>query len=189
MNNKTLLWVVLIILVALGMGVFFISLRNQTISPVGGSAASPKDATYIIEGQPIKLTNGIFATSTAPGSASKITTQYFGNEATGDLNGDGIPDVGFILTQTTGGSGTFYYAVAALKTANGYQGTNGVLLGDRVAPQTTEITDGVLIANYADRNPDEPMTTQPSLGVSKYLLLENGSLVEAPTSAMHSSPL
>jgi hypothetical protein len=106
-------------------------------------------------------------------------TQYFGNVATGDLNGDGVPDVAFILTQSGGGSGTFYYVVVALKTPTDYQGTNAVLLGDRIAPQTTEIKNGQVIANYADRASGEPMSTAPSVGVSKYLAVTGSTLAEA----------
>ena len=147
-----------------------------------GTPATPAgylDGTYTIEGVNVTLVNGAASTPAAPGSASTIDTRYFGNEAEGDLNGDGVPDVAFLLTQSGGGSGTFYYVVAALATSNGHQGTNAVLLGDRIAPQTTEIRNGELIVNYADRAPGEPMTAQPSLGVSKYLTVENGALVEA----------
>lgn len=137
-----------------------------------------KDATYKIEGQNVTLLNGVAETEIAPGSASKLMTRYFGNEAYGDLNGDQIPDIAFLLTQDGGGSGTFYYVVAALKVGYGYEGTNAILLGDRIAPQTTEIKNGELIVNYAERRPGEPMSTQPSIGISKYLKVENGSLVE-----------
>lgn len=140
------------------------------------TAGDYKNGTYTINGEPVTLVGGSAATSAAPGSAAIVETQYFGNEASGDLNGDGVPDAAFILTQTSGGSGTFYYAVAALKTPAGYQGTNAVLLGDRVAPQTSEITDGEFIVNYADRAPGEPMTAQPSLGKSLYLKVINGAL-------------
>ena len=92
----------------------------------------------------------------APGSASKITTQYFGNSAEGDLNGDGIPDTAFILTQNSGGSGTFYYVVAALKVSGVYRGTKpAILLGDRIAPQSTEIKDGEVVVNYSTRNAND----------------------------------
>jgi hypothetical protein len=166
-----------------------------------GSASAPppvasgdvKDATYLIENQPVTLVAGRAESASAPGSASKIVTQYFGNEATGDLNGDGIPDTAFILTQSTGGSGIFYYVAVALGVASdgaggaaaatSYRGTNAVLLGDRIAPQTTEIRAGAnggseLIVNYADRKPGEPFSTAPSMGVTKYLKIMGGQLVE-----------
>lgn len=144
--------------------------------------------TYIIEGQPVTFVNGrAEETPAAPDStsspqadsASKVVTQYFGNPAAGDVDGDGVPDVAFLLTQSNGGSGTFYYIVATLVTVSGgYQGTNAVLLGDRIAPQTTEIQDGTIIVNYADRKTGEPMTAQPSVGVSKYLKVEGTTLTE-----------
>lgn len=135
-----------------------------------------ENTTYIIEGRRVTLTDGYAEAATVPGSALKTVTRYFGNSATGDLNGDGKPDVGFILTQNSGGSGMFYYAAVALKTAHGYQGTNAVLLGDRVAPQTTEIRNGELIVNYAERKASEPMTTPPSVGVSAYLSVQGTTL-------------
>ena len=138
---------------------------------------SPLNVGYLINGQFVALISGLNTIESAPGSSSKIVTRYFGNEAVGDLNGDGVPDIGFILTQNLGGSGTFFYVVAALKTSNGYQGTNAILLGDRIAPQTTEIKNGELIVNYADRAAGESMTTRPSVGVSKYLKVVDNTLV------------
>lgn len=137
-----------------------------------------KNATYTIEGTPVTLVNGESSVEAAPGSASKIVTKYFGNEVQTDLNGDGRVDVAFLLTQSTGGSGTFYYIVGALNTGNGYVGTDAVLLGDRIAPQTTEISQnpaqkGVIVVNYADRAPGEPMTAQPSIGKSIWLKLDS----------------
>lgn len=140
--------------------------------------ADIQNATYLIEGQFVTLTDGFYEVESAPGSAIKITTRYFGNEAFGDLNGDGKEDVAFLLTQTSGGSGTFFYVVAALQTASGVEGTNAIFLGDRIAPQNTSIENGVITVNYADRNPGEPFTTQPSLGVSKYFKIENNILTE-----------
>ena len=119
-----------------------------------------------------KLVNYFVPTQNAP------VENYFGNEATGDLNGDGLPDTAFIFTEDGGGSGTFFYVAVHLKTLNGYKDTNAVFLGDRIAPQTTEIKNGELIVNYADRRPTDPMTTAPSVGVSKYLKVQGMELVE-----------
>lgn len=107
--------------------------------------------------------------------------QYFGNELVTDLNNDGRDDVVFLVTHQPGGSGTFFYVVAALNTINGYVGSDGYLLGDRVAPQTTELSQNpqhknVVVVNYADRAPEEPMTAQPSIGKSAYLKLDAQSM-------------
>lgn len=142
------------------------------------AAAGYRDATYEVAGKLVTLTNGLSEVEAAPGSASKVVTRIFGNDASGDLNGDGQVDIGFLLTQSSGGSGTFFYAVVALRTANGWTGTNAVLLGDRVAPQPSQVRDGVLIVNYAERKAGEPMTERPSVGVSRYLRVVSGKLVE-----------
>ncbi len=138
-----------------------------------------KNAAYKIDGKLVTLVNGSAEEESAPGSASKTVTQFFGNEAVGDFNGDGRQDVAFIMTQTGGGSGTFFYVTAALGTASGYSGTNAILLGDRVAPQTIEFRNGEIIVNYADRAPKDPMAVQPSIGVSKYLKIQGANLVQS----------
>lgn len=152
---------------------------NCTTGPVG--ASDYKNATYMIEGNKVTLVDGTAMTPAAPGSSSMITTKYFGNEVKTDLNGDGKEDIAFIVTESTGGSGTFYYAVAALNTDNGYIGSDGYLLGDRVAPQATTISPnpkqkGVVVFNYADRAQGEPMSAQPSVGKSVYLKLDSGTM-------------
>lgn len=177
--------------IPLCLSVMLIACGTPTVPPEVVSEAYPitepalvlpdyKNATYLIEGSFIPLTDGIFEAEIAPGLATKITTRYFGNEAIGDLNNDGKSDVAFLLTQDTGGSGTFFYIVVALQTTSGTEGSNAILLGDRIAPQNTTIENGRITVNYADRNPGEPFTTQPSLGVSKYFKIENNILTEIP---------
>lgn len=170
------------------LSTLLVSCGTLTVSPTAVSASQTlenpialpdyKNATYLIEGQFVTLTDGFFETEITPGSASKITTRFFGNEAFADLNGDGKEDVAFLVTQNSGGSGTFFYVVAALQNDTGYQGTNAILLGDRISPQTTNIQNGTIIVNYADRNPGESFDTLPSLGISKFLQVTKNILVE-----------
>jgi hypothetical protein len=162
MKTKTVVGIVLA-LVVIGAGVYW--WRGQQTSP-----PDYKNITYVIEEKPVTLVNGHAQVANTPDSSSKTVTDYFGNLAKGDLNGDTIPDLAFLITQNGGGSGTFFYVVAALQTPDGgYQGTNAILLGDRIAPQTTEISNGQIIVNYADRKEGEPYSASPSVGVSKYL--------------------
>lgn len=152
-------------------------LATQTSQPVDTNP-DYKDTPFRVDGTTIQLVNGLSELEAAPGSAAKITTRYFGNEAFGDLNADGVQDTAFIVTQTSGGSGTFFYVVAVLSSPSGYTGTDAVLLGDRIAPQTTAIENGVVVVNYADRKPDESFAVSPSIAVTKYLKVVNGTLVE-----------
>jgi heat shock protein HslJ len=150
-----------------------------TVTPEGD--ASFKNATYSIDGKFVTLVNGTAESEIAPGSASKLITTYFGNDVTHDLNGDGRPDTVFLLTQTGGGSGTFYYAVAALNTTSGYKGSQGFLLGDRIAPQTTEMSTNpaqknVVVINYAIRKAGESFAVKPSVGKSVSLLLDPNTM-------------
>ncbi len=129
-----------------------------------------------------------------PGTASTSTSSddfdapktIFGQKVSGDLNKDGKSDNAYIYTQSPGGSGTFFYVTAELATSanvgatNATTQTNSILLGDRIAPQNINIVNGKIVVNYADRKATEPMTTRPSVGVTKYLVVENGKLVETP---------
>lgn len=129
-----------------------------------------KSVTFTISGEPITLKDGVAILQTVPGAASVRTVRYFGNEVQHDIDGDGDLDTVFLVTDDGGGSGTFFYVVGAIKQPNGYTGTDAMFLGDRIAPQTTEMGEGTLvIVNYVDRAPGEPMSTQPSVGKSMWL--------------------
>lgn len=147
--------------------------------PAPATVLDPFNATYVIDGRPVKLVDGKAEMAAAPGSATIATTKIFGQPTSGDLNGDGAPDAAFLLQQDSGGSGIFYYVAAAIGSSFGTHGSNAILLGDRIAPQNIEIQNGEIVANYADRRPGEPMITQPSVGVSKYFIWNGATLQPA----------
>lgn len=154
---------------------------EEETQSITNNQPGPRDATYLIDNRSVTLVDGYSKESLAPDSAATITTKYFGNEVETDLNNDGREDVVFLITEETGGSGTFYYVVAALNTETGWIGSQAVLLGDRIAPQTTEVSQNprhqnVIVVNYADRLPGETMTTAPSQGKSLYLKLDPTTL-------------
>ena len=172
MNKR--IWIGIFWAVVVGLGIYIFSKgqnnpASQTNTPV---VFDPLNATYTIDEQPVKLTEGKSEVEAEPGSAIKIITAIFGEPVIGDLNGDGKDDAAMFIVENPGGTGTFYYAAAALNTPAGAQGTNAIFLGDRIAPQNIEIKDGQIIANYADRKQDEPMAESPSVGVSKYMIVD-----------------
>lgn len=126
----------------------------------GGLVADYKTATYYLSGAPVHIGEG--------------GVMYFGNEVRGDIDGDGDEDIVFLVTHDGGGSGTFFYLAGAINDDGKYKGSQLMLIGDRIAPQTTEyqsfsgIKGGYAIINYADRLPLDPMTTPPHVGKSLY---------------------
>lgn len=181
MNKKYIIAVIVVLVVATAFIISKSTPQEDTqINP--GLVIDHKDSSYIIEGQPVTLSNGFSETESAPGSATKTLTTYFGNEIKHDLNNDGREDVVFLLTQERGGSGKFFYVVAALNTPTGFIGSQAFLLGDRIAPQSTNIDEGVtsqgttrqnvIVVNFATRKPGEPFTAIPTIGKSVWIKLD-----------------
>lgn len=150
-----------------------------TFEQNGVTVAICKDAskqTFTLDGETITLTDGLLEKEIAPGSVSKDTIRYFGNEAVGDINGDGKDDKVFFITRSSGGTGLFYYVVGMLATDILPKGTKAALIGDRIAPQPLEVRDGIVLVNYADRKPDEAFTVEPSVGKTLRLKLDTIAL-------------
>jgi len=186
MNKKNIIVLIIaIIIIWIGYAMFKArptespNTNNNTEQTI---AIDPKNASYTIDDEEYTLIEGISEKEATADSASKTITKYFGNEVSADLNGDGANDVAFLLTQNSGGSGVFFYVAALVSAGNKFIGTNAILLGDRIAPQTTEFQDGEIVVNYADRKPGEPFTAQPSVAVSKYFTVSNNILSEVKNS-------
>ncbi len=186
MNKKG--WVIAAVIVIAAIVLIAIYWHSGNTNPPAAQAPAatfdPLNATYVIDNTPVTLVDGRSSVPAAPGSATQIVTTIFGSPVSGDLTHDGVPDAAVMLAVDGGGSGTFYYIAAAVNASGTAQGTDAYLLGDRIAPQTLEIRNGQIIANYAVRKPGEPMTAQPSMGVSTYLIVQGSSLVPSnPPSA------
>jgi hypothetical protein len=176
-----------VVVAVVGFWIYKFNFTNSDIYVNSGGRIDSKDGTYIIEGKQITLKDGYYEEETVPGAASKMIVRYFGNDVLGDFNGDGIKDSAFLLTRQDGGSGTFFYLAAFLSNGEGFGGTNAIIIGDRIAPQTIEFRNGTIILNYAERKPDEPFTAEPSLGVSRYFKVVAGEIVEVPSESASES--
>ncbi len=176
-SRSTLLVTVLALLVCSTASYMYLTRSVPVQIPASTNKPfDPLNATYFINDVPTVFVNGKAGANT---TSTKISTAFFDQPVTGDLNGDGTNDAAVYITQNLGGSGTFFYVAAALDTANMTVGTNAVLLGDRIAPQNIKIQNGTIVANYADRKKGEPMTTQPSEGMSAYLMVDGTTLKRA----------
>lgn len=147
-----------------------LSEQSQQATPIE-STFDAQNSTFTVDNQIITLTNGISETP-IENSSALTETRYLGYLATGDLNGDDLLDHVFFISQTTGGSGTFFYVVAALQNTNGYTTTNAFFVGDRITPQSIEIRNDTkeIRVYYAGHQPDEPMANTPT--AEKVLLLK-----------------
>ena len=81
-----------------------------------------------------------------------------------------------LIIYDPGGSGTFYYLAAAINQNGEYHGIPAVLIGDRITAHNVAIRNGVISFNYADRRPEEPMSTPPSVDTSLQLTFTDGKL-------------
>ncbi len=135
-----------------------------------------RNAAFRVDGQTVQLVNGRAEAAVAPGSAAKVVTQVVNDSVFGDLDGDGQADAALFLSQTSGGSGTFYYVAAVIAKDGRWQGTNAVFIGDRVDPQSIRIKDGVIDIRYLDRRPEESMAVAPSVGKNLEIELVGGHL-------------
>lgn len=171
-------WVHIVNRVLLPVAVFALAAcAVNTTDQVDIAAQSPLHATYLIEGQAVSLVHGRCERPAAPDSAIIASTAVLGRPVTGDLGGSGGEDAVVLLTHDPGGSGVFYYLAAAIREDHRYQGSNAVLLGDRIVPRDIKISHRVVVVRYADRRPDEPMSAYPTIDHELALAVENGQLL------------
>lgn len=175
MKNNTLILIALLIIALAGV---YLSSSDKELryGTPNVENSSPKDATYLIEGDSYTLVDGRAVVEAAPNSASKNVVTMFGEPQFGDMNRDGDDDALVILALTSGGSGTFYYAAIAANVNGEYKGTDAILLGDRIAPQTHYVKNERGMVNYSVRNPGESFEVQPSIEQSLHLQLDKENL-------------
>ena len=172
-NTTTIIITILVLAAAL---LTYISMDKKNVDtsnipPITSTITDPHDGTYTINEEEMVLVNGISYTR-KPGATATSTTKYFGNDATGDIDGDGSQDTAFVITQSNGGEGLFYYLVAKLNKKEGVYGTYGYLLGDRINVRSISVEkDGSVTVNYTGRKPGENFSVTPSMDKSVSLKL------------------
>jgi hypothetical protein len=141
------------------------------------SLTSPLDLSYDIDGDVVTFKNGKAEESAAPGSATTISSTVYGTPAYGSL-GKSPDDAALMVIQEGGGTGVFLFVVAAYKDGGVYKGSKAFFVGDRVSPLSISISNNTVEVHYLDRKTGQAFSEEPTVPMTKYLVLKNGELVE-----------
>lgn len=146
----------------------------------GPPAPGPGEATYLIDGRAIALSDGLAVLEPIDAAAARTLVKVFGPPVWGDLDDSGGPDAALLLVVDRGGSGSFYYLAVAYNRGGVFVGSEAIFLGDRIAPQRLSIRNGLIMVDYPERLPQQAMTVPPSHRVTKYLLAQKTGLEAIP---------
>lgn len=130
---------------------------------VPDTGAAPSDLLVTIDGQQFGLRDGIAELPVAAGSSTGNILRVVGRPVLAAPDAAGERDAALILVNEPGGSGRFYYAVAAVADVGSYRASNVLPLGDRIIPQGVDYRDGRFVYRYLDRRPDQPMSDPPTV--------------------------
>jgi len=117
-----------------------------------------RNATFHIDKEDVKLSNGARAVQAAPGLATQHVTRVFGKPVRSRV--DSKPAAAVFLADEPGGSGIFSYVAVAFSDC---RKTNAVFLGDRLMPRSIVFHGHSIVVTYLDRKPDEPMAATPEV--------------------------
>jgi hypothetical protein len=136
----------------------------------------PDNATYVLDGSPVTVTDGTSSVPAAPGSATQILTEVTMRQSYAFLDGDTVADAATVLTYQPGGSGTFSYL--SVVPSGSASPAPVVFLGDRVLVERLAAAHGEVSVTYLDRPAGVPFASVPTLQVTRRFKLEGGALIE-----------
>ncbi|MFA6252036.1 MAG: hypothetical protein WCX74_01410 [Candidatus Paceibacterota bacterium] len=146
-------------------------INNNPVDPTANVAKEITDATFKIDNTDVKLADGKSGTISVFNDPIKI-----------DINNDGIEDKALMLTDS---SKKAYYVSAAIKSGDGYIGTNAISLnvGD-MAPKKISANGQIIIIDYSYRRSSDPVFERLATSIRKGFVFENGILKEANASTV-----
>ncbi len=177
MQNKKYLILPIVILVILFVG----NLNKKEIP------TNPNNFTYTINQEAVSLTDGILKTVREESTEIILrSTTKLEKFTYGDLNNDDIDDFVAILSQDTGGTGTFFYLNAFID-INGefvFMGEN--YLGDRITIEELSIYEkehidaGTILIGLNIYDKKQSFAEKPAFYVTRNYKIDNGKLIYLP---------
>jgi len=164
---------ILLLLVGVFVSMVYFSQTNKKIIIQESNIvrADIENTAYIMEGKLVDFENG---SADFTVGETQIVSKIFSQKVVEDINNDGHKDAIVMLTQNDSEADSFYLALA-LGFQGGFHGSNSVLLGKDIAPQTEEYREGIIIVNYANKSENQD---EASAAVSRYFSWEEDSLKE-----------
>lgn len=111
--------------------------------------------------------------------ASRPVIQFVGDfMLSGDLDGNGSDETVVLLTESSGGSGTYLYLAVVGKVDGELKNRATKLVGDRVQVRSARITQGQILLDLLRAGPSDPACCPGELAEVGWSLSTEGNLVE-----------
>jgi hypothetical protein len=155
--------------------------EKQTITPTSLTMELLRNAEYKSEwpaAGKAKLIDGSYTEKYVPGAATELVIRLSDHHAIGDLNGDGAKDAAVVLVSDPGGSGTFHDLAVVVNQNERPKHVATEALGDRIVVKSLSIQSGEIAMTLLTRKPNEPMSAEPKVEVTRKFKLQGNKLVE-----------
>jgi hypothetical protein len=169
--------------IALVFAVLWIVAPLVADAPVKDQALTRRqleNATYTVEdvtGNRAPLVNGHFQdTPVEPGAATRTEVTLVEPIATGDLDGDGLPDSVVLLAINPGGSGTFIELAVVLNDKGNPRHIGSASLGDRVKVRSISIQNRIVTVDLLTQG-KEDAAPDPKFGEIRRFVVRDGKLM------------
>jgi len=134
---------------------------------------------------PVTLQDGVYeGEAFIAGGASRprieLVTQLIGR---GDIDGDAVPDTAVLLTESSGGSGTYTYLALVTQRDGEMRNTATLLVGDRVQLRSLRFEQGTIVLDVLAAGPADPACC-PSRKLRKRYRMQDATLDAVETRDM-----
>ncbi len=160
-------------LVGLVLGMLFMTPSTDVVCGAIG-------ATYEVEGLPLAMMDGQNLYRLSEEDQMAVLTYLDRVPVRGKLAGQ-VECAAITMTQLPGGgSGVYTYVAAAVPRGRRVEGTNAVLLGDRIAVLDVTIEDECIWVSMLTHEEGQSPDSAPTVSETRQFYLRDGELVQIP---------